>query len=469
MLSVNVTKSQANTSPLERDWRRLEALQQPNYPDPQALREVVADLRTRPPLVFAGEVDKLCDLMARAARGEAFVLTGGDCAETFAESTADHLKLKIQTILQMAVVLTYGCALPVVKMGRMAGQYAKPRSADMEQRGEISLPSYRGDAVNGHEFTPEARTPDPRRLLDSYQRSASTLNLIRAFTQGGYADMRRVHEWNRGFMSNPAYARFDALASEIDNAMRFMMAAGVTTDAMAKVDFFSSHEALLLEYEDAMVRVDSRTGRLYDTSAHFLWIGERTRQIDGAHVDLLSQVRNPIGVKIGPKAQPEELLALSEKLNPQREPGRLTFITRMGASTIRQALPPLLEAIDKAQVPVVWMCDPMHGNTVTASSGYKTRHFDAIFDEVQGFFEAHAKVGTFPAGIHVELTGDDVTEVMGGAETVDEAALAKRYETLVDPRLNHQQSLELSFEVAEMLKAARPAREELQPLPEVGF
>lgn len=437
-------------------WRNLPLIQQPQYLDKTAVSEIAKELRTRPPLVFAGEVDCLKTMMAKASQGQAFVLTGGDCAETFAESTANHLKLKIQTILQMAVVLMYGAALPVVKMGRMAGQYAKPRSQDLETRNGLTLPSYRGDAVNGHAFTSESRTPDPARLLQAYQYSASTLNLIRAFTSGGYADLRRVHEWNRGFMTNPAYARFDSLASAIDAAVQFMAAAGVQSSAFGSVDFYSSHEALLLEYEQAMIRQDSRSGIYYDTSAHFLWIGERTRDPRGGHVDLLSKVANPLGVKIGPTTTIGDLEALSEKLNPANEEGRLTFITRIGAKQIGDILPPLLEKFQACGHNAVWMCDPMHGNTVTASSGYKTRYFDAILDEVRGFFSAHAQVGTIPGGIHVELTGDDVTEVMGGSETVDESALAKRYETLVDPRLNHQQALELAFDVSQMIAQARP-------------
>ncbi|MDO5080073.1 class II 3-deoxy-7-phosphoheptulonate synthase [Buchananella hordeovulneris] len=440
-------------SPLPATWRSLPARQQPAYPDAAQVAAVVAELRTRPPLVFAGEVDALRERLAQASRGEAFVLTGGDCAETFAESTADHLRLKIQTILQMAVVLTYGASLPIIKMGRMAGQYAKPRSADLETRAGVTLPSYRGDAVNGHLFTPAARTPDPTRLLDAYQRSATSFNLIRAFTMGGYADLRHVHQWNRGFTANPAYARYEQLAGEIDRAMRFMEAAGVDFDRLRTVDFYSSHEALLLEYEDAMTRVDSRSGELYNTSAHFLWIGERTRELDGAHVEMLRHVRNPLGVKVGPQASADELRALVDKLNPHGEEGRLTFITRMGAAAITEHLPPLLAAMQADGRPVVWVCDPMHGNTISSASGYKTRNFDTILAEVEGFFAAHQQVGTVPGGIHVELTGDDVTEVLGGAEEIDDGALARRYETLVDPRLNHQQSLELAFLLAEMLRS----------------
>ena len=434
-------------------WRSKRALQQPRYPDPEAFDSVLAELRRQPPLVFAGEVDDLRTNLAAASRGEAFVLTGGDCAETFAEATADHLRLKIQTLLQMAVVLTYGASLPVIKIGRIAGQYAKPRSSDMETRGDVTLPSYRGDAVNSFEFTPESRIPDPTRLLDLYHHAASTLNLIRTFTRGGYADLRLVHHWNRGFTANPAYARYESLAEEIHRAVKFLEAAGVSSAAqMRSVDLFSSHEALLLDYESAMTRIDSRTGDPYNTSGHFLWIGERTRGVDDAHVELLAHVRNPIGVKLGPTTSIDDMRRLVDRLNPEGEEGRLTFITRMGADKIRHALPPLLEAQAHDGRPVTWVTDPMHGNTITSSTGYKTRRFETIMDEVTGFFEAHREAGTVPGGIHVELTGDDVTEVLGGSEQLDEEALRDRYETLVDPRLNHQQSLEMAFQVAEYLK-----------------
>ena len=433
-------------------WRDLEAEQQPRWPDLDALRRAVAELAISPPLVFAGEADQLKLRMAAAGRGEAFVLQGGDCAESFAANTADHIRHKIMTILQMAVVLTYGASLPIVKMGRMAGQYAKPRSADTEVRDGVELPAFRGDAVNDHEFTPESRIPDPHRLVRAYNASASTLNLIRAFTYGGFADLRRVHEWNKGFMRNPAYSRYEVLAAEIDRAVRFMGAAGVDFDAIRTVDFYSAHEALLMEYERALTRIDSRTGHAYDCSAHFLWIGERTRQLDGAHVDLLSRVENPIGCKLGPTATADDARALIDRLNPRGEEGRLTFITRMGAGRVRNALPPLLEAVKAHGVPVTWVCDPMHGNTIVSDSGYKTRQFTTVLDEVRGFFEAHDQVGTIPGGLHVELTGDDVTEVLGGAERIEDAGLGDRYETLVDPRLNHQQALEMAFAVAEMLR-----------------
>lgn len=433
-------------------WRSLPAAQQPKWPDEAELRRVVAELAASPPLVFAGEADELKKALAEAGRGEAFVLQGGDCAESFADQSADRIRLKVMTILQMAVVLTYGASLPIVKMGRMAGQYAKPRSSDTEVRDGVELPTFRGDAVNDHEFTPQARIPDPNRLLRAYHASSSTLNLVRAFTGGGFADLRRVHEWNKGFMRNPAYSRYEELAAEIDRAVRFMKAAGVDFDAIRTVDFYAAHEGLLLDYERALTRIDSRTGEPYCCSAHFLWIGERTRQLDGAHVELFSQVRNPIGVKVGPAATPDDVIALIDRLNPTGEEGRLSLITRMGAGRIRAALPPLLTAVKEHGVPVTWICDPMHGNTITSSTGYKTRQFSTILDEVRGFFEAHQAAGTIPGGIHVELTGDDVTEVLGGAEHIEDETLADRYETLVDPRLNHQQALEMAFAVAEMLR-----------------
>jgi 3-deoxy-7-phosphoheptulonate synthase len=435
-------------------WRTLGARQQPSWPDRDAVGRVTAELSSFPPLVFAGEADVLTGRLAAAGRGEAFLLQGGDCAETFAEATADNIRNKIKTILQMAVVLTYGASLPVIKMGRMAGQYAKPRSSDDETRDGVTLPAYRGDAVNAHAFTPESRVPDPGRLVDAYHRSSATLNLIRAFTTGGFADLRRVHEWNKGFTANPAYARYEEVAAEIDRAMRFMSACGADFDALRSVEFFASHEALLLDYERPLTRIDSRTGRPYDCSAHFLWIGERTRDLDGAHVDFLSRVHNPIGVKLGPSTTADTALALMDRLNPQDVPGRLTFITRMGAGKIRDVLPGLLEKVAASGRPVTWVSDPMHGNTITSASGFKTRRFDDVLDEVRGFFEAHRSVGTVPGGLHVELTGDDVTEVMGGSEAIDDEGLARRYETLVDPRLNHQQSLEMAFLVAEMIRRA---------------
>ncbi|MGB3414328.1 MAG: 3-deoxy-7-phosphoheptulonate synthase class II [Microbacteriaceae bacterium] len=432
-------------------WRNLPIKQQPQWSDPVEVAEASAKLASYPPLVFAGEVDQLRERIALAAQGKAFFLQGGDCAETYAGAKADNIRERIKTILQMAVVLTYGASMPVVKVGRMAGQFAKPRSNDTETRGEVTLPAYRGDIVNGYDFTPESRRADPARMVQGYNISASTLNLIRAFTQGGFADLREVHSWNQGFSRNPAYNRYEKLAGEIDRAMKFMDAAGADFDELKRVDLYTSHEGLLMDYERPMTRIDSRTGMPYNTSAHFIWIGERTRDLDGAHVDFFSKIRNPIGVKLGPSVDRDTVLRLIDKLDPEREPGRLTFITRMGAGVIRDALPPLLELVKGTDANPLWITDPMHGNGITTPNGYKTRRFDDVVDEVRGFFESHREVGTFPGGIHVELTGDDVTECLGGSEFIDEATLATRYESLCDPRLNHMQSLELAFLVAEEL------------------
>jgi 3-deoxy-7-phosphoheptulonate synthase len=433
-------------------WRTLPIKQQPAWPDAEAVAAVSAELATLPPLVFAGEVDNLRDRLARAASGNAFLLQGGDCAETFAGATAEQIRNRIKTVLQMAVVLTYGASMPIVKMGRMAGQFAKPRSSDTETRGDVTLPAYRGDIVNGYDFTENSRLANPERLLKGYHTAASTINLIRAFTTGGFADLREVHSWNKGFAQNPANQQYERLATEIDRAIKFMEAAGADFDELKRVEFYTGHEGLLMDYERPMTRIDSRTNTPYNTSAHFLWIGERTRELDGAHVDYFSKIRNPIGVKLGPTTSAETALALIDKLDPEREPGRLTFITRMGAGKIRDALPPLLEAVKDSGAVPLWVTDPMHGNGITTPTGYKTRRFDDVVDEVRGFFEAHRAVGTFPGGIHVELTGDDVTECLGGSEQIDEATLATRYESLCDPRLNHMQSLELAFLVAEELE-----------------
>ncbi len=434
------------------EWRTLPIKQQPQWSDSERVAEVSGQISGLPPLVFAGEVDNLRERLARAASGNAFLLQGGDCAETFAGATADQIRNRIKTVLQMAVVLTYGASMPVVKMGRMAGQFAKPRSSDTETRGDVTLPAYRGDIVNGYDFTEGSRRADPGRLLQGYHTASSTLNLIRAFTQGGFADLREVHSWNQGFAKNPANQRYERMAAEIDRAIKFMEAAGADFDELKRVEFFTGHEGLLMDYERPMTRIDSRTGTPYNTSAHFLWIGERTRELDGAHVDYFSKIRNPIGVKLGPTTTPETALALIDKLDPEREPGRLTFITRMGAGKIRDALPPLLEAVKESGATPLWVTDPMHGNGITSATGYKTRRFDDVIDEVRGFFEAHRAIGTFPGGIHVELTGDDVTECLGGSEQIDEEGLATRYESLCDPRLNHMQSLELAFLVAEELE-----------------
>ncbi len=434
-------------------WRDLPIKQQPVWGDSEAVSRVTAELSKLPPLVFAGEVDQLKDRLAQVAAGNAFLLQGGDCAETFDGATADRIRNRVKTILQMAVVLTYGAAMPIVKMGRMAGQFAKPRSSDQETRDGVTLPAYRGDIVNGYEFTSESRQADPNRILQGYHTAASTLNLIRAFTQGGFADLREVHSWNRGFAENPANKRYEAVAKEIDRAIKFMAAAGADFDSLKRVEFYSSHEGLLMDYERPMTRIDSRTGNPYNTSAHFVWIGERTRDLDGAHIDFFSRISNPIGIKLGPSTTPEMVHRLIDILDPQRTPGRLTFITRMGAGVIRDALPPLLAAVKESDALPVWVSDPMHGNGITTPNGYKTRRFDDVVDEVKGFFEAHRQVGTFPGGVHVELTGDDVTECLGGSEMIDEETLASRYESLCDPRLNHKQSLELAFLVAEELAA----------------
>jgi len=442
------------------DLAALHALgpaQQPTYGDPVAVDAAVARLRTMPPLVFAGECDELKAKLAAVARGEAFLLQGGDCAETLAGVTADNVRNKLRVLLQMAVVLTYAASVPVVKLGRLAGQYAKPRSSDLEIRNGVTLPAYRGDAVNGYDFTPESRVHDPQRLVDVYNASAATLNLVRAFVTGGYADLRQVHTWNTDFVRDSvAGQRYEKLAHEIDRAMAFMEAIGADPDEFHRVDFHSSHEALVLEYEHAMTRIDSRTEQPYDVSAHFLWIGERTRQLDNAHVELLRHIRNPIGVKLGPTTTPDDALALAERLNPDNEAGRLTFITRFGAGKIRDGLPELVEKVTASGINVAWVCDPMHGNTFEASSGYKTRRFGDVIDEVQGFFDVHHALGTWPGGVHVELTGDDVTECVGGGEELLESELGGRYESVCDPRLNRVQSLELAFLVAEMLRREKP-------------
>ena len=433
------------------NYLNLPRVQQPAWPNQAELERVHLELSKLPPLVFAGEVDILRSRLAQAASGNAFLLQGGDCAETFADATADRIRNRVKTILQMALVLTYGASMPIIKMGRMAGQFAKPRSSDFETRDGVTLPAYRGDIINGYDFTPESREADPNRILQAYHTSASTLNLIRAFTQGGFADLRSVHEWNKGFADNPANERYLALASEIDRAIRFMAACGADFEGLRTTEFYTSHEGLLFDYERPMTRIDSRTGTPYITSGHFIWIGERTRQLDHAHVDYLARVRNPIGVKLGPTTEVTDVLELIERLDPDREPGRLTFITRMGAGKIRDALPKLVEAVRDSDANPLWITDPMHGNGITTKNGYKSRRFDDVMDEVRGFFEVHKALGTFPGGIHVELTGDDVAECLGGSEQIDEKSLEERYESLCDPRLNHMQSLELAFLVAESL------------------
>ncbi|HEY1620994.1 MAG TPA: 3-deoxy-7-phosphoheptulonate synthase class II [Streptosporangiaceae bacterium] len=434
----------------ESGWQGRPAAQQPDWPDPGRLAAATAQLAALPPLVFAGECDQLRDRLAAVARGEAFVLQGGDCAETFAGVTAEAVHAKLQTVLQMAVVLTYGASIPVVKIGRMAGQFAKPRSSATEVRDGVELPAYRGDAVNGLEFTAQARTPDPDRLLRAYHSAAVTLNLCRAFTTGGYADLHQVHAWNQDFVqASPAGQRYERLASEIDRALSFMRACGTDPDELRTVELYSSHEALLLPYEQALTRTDARTGQSYDLSAHFLWVGERTRAADGAHVEFATGIRNPLGLKIGPGATQAGLLELVARLSPDGEPGRLTLITRLGADRITELLPPLVEAVSATGIPVAWVCDPMHGNTFEAPSGHKTRRFDDVLAEVQGFFEVHRRLGTHPGGIHIEFTGDDVTECVGGSHEVAAADLYQRYETACDPRLNRSQALDLAFTVAD--------------------
>ncbi len=435
-------------------WRELPVLQQPDWPDPAHVRTVTAELAEQPPLVFAGECDQLRERLAAVARGEAFVLQGGDCAETFSESTADAVRGRLRTLLQMAVVLTYAGSVPVVKIGRMAGQFAKPRSRPTESRDGVELPAYRGEAVNGFDFTDDARRPDPTRMLRAYHSAAGTLNLCRAFTSGGYADLHEVHAWNQDFVAqSPAGQRYEQLAGEIDRALAFMKACGADPDELRGVEFYASHEGLLLEYERALTRIDSRTGLPYDVSAHLVWIGDRTRDLGGAHVEFFRHLRNPIGVKLGPTAGPEDARALIERLNPEHEPGRLTFITRMGAESVRELLPPLVDEVTRVGSPVAWICDPMHGNTFEAPSGHKTRRLDHVLDEVSGFFEVHRALGTHPGGIHVEFTGDDVTECVGGGDEIAEDELHHRYETLCDPRLNRGQSLDLAFIVAELYGA----------------
>jgi 3-deoxy-7-phosphoheptulonate synthase len=440
-------------------WRTRPIRQAPSYPDAAKLAETEARLRRFPPLVFAGEARRLKAALAQASEGRAFVLQGGDCAESFADFTANVIRDSFRVLLQMAVVLTFGASLPVVKMGRMAGQFAKPRSSDQETIAGVTLPSYRGDMINGPDFSPAARTPDPARMEFGYFQSASTLNLLRAFASGGYADLHGVHRWNLDFVArSPLAERYQDLCQRIDETLSFMAACGMTsqlTPQIRETDFYTSHEALLLPYEQALTRVDSTSGEWYGCSAHFLWIGDRTRQPDGAHVEFLRGVKNPIGIKVGPTTPESDLLQMLETLNPANEPGRITLISRMGADKVLAKLPPLVRAVKREGASVVWLCDPMHGNTVTTAANVKTRSFDAILTEVQRFFDAHAAEGTVAAGVHVEMTGQNVTECTGGAHRLTEADLATRYETNCDPRLNAEQALELAFLVAQELKARR--------------
>jgi len=445
-------------------WRNKPIEQAPVYPDLGQLAEVEAQLKSFPPLVFAGEARSLKAKLAQVAQGEAFLLQGGDCAESFAEHGADNIRDFFRVFLQMAVVLTFAGGVPVVKLGRVAGQFAKPRSSGTEEQNGKSLPSYRGDIVNATEFTEAARRPDPQRMLMAYRQSAATLNLLRAFAQGGYANLEHVHRWTLGFLKDsPAGHRYADLAEHIAESLRFMRACGITpenTPQLRTSNFYTSHEALLLGYEQAMTRVDSTTGDWYATSGHFLWVGDRTRQLDHAHIDYLRGIKNPIGVKIGPSMSPDELLKLVDLLNPQNEPGRLTLIARFGAEKVGKHLPQLIGAMKREGKIVVWACDPMHGNTIKAGNGYKTRPFDLILKEVEAFFDIHRSEGTYAGGIHVEMTGQNVTECVGGAKAVTETDLSDRYHTHCDPRLNADQSLELAFIVAERLRRDREGKPE---------
>jgi 3-deoxy-7-phosphoheptulonate synthase len=440
-------------------WRARPIQQAPGYPDPAALTAVEKQLRGYPPLVFAGEARRLKAALGKVADGNAFLLQGGDCAESFAEFHPDNIRDTFRVLLQMAVVLTFGGALPIVKVGRLAGQFAKPRSSPDETIDGVTLPSYRGDNINGMEFTAEARTPDPKRMVQAYNQSAATLNLLRAFAQGGYADLHKVHQWTLGFMTDASTGeKYKRFADRIQETLEFMEACGLTGETVPQIretELYTSHEALLLPYEEAMCRNDSTTGQWYGCSAHMLWLGERTRQPDHAHVEFLRGIQNPLGVKVGPKTSPDELLTLCDALNPQNEAGRLTVITRMGAERLAEHLPTLVRAVEREGRRVVWVCDPMHANTVKSSTGYKTRQFDRILAEVRAFFGVHRAEGTHPGGVHFELTGKDVTECVGGTQAITEASLADRYHTHCDPRLNASQSLELAFLIAEALKEER--------------
>ncbi len=437
-------------------WQDRAVKQQPTWPDAAALESSLKQISTLPPLVFAGEARSLQTELGRVASGNAFLLQAGDCAESFEDFSADNIREKLRVILQMAIILTYSVGVPIVKVGRMAGQFAKPRSSDFETIGDLEIPSFRGHIVNDATASEAARIPNPERLVQAYNQSASTLNLLRAFTKGGFADLSHVHSWTQEFVaSSPEGRRYEKLAAEIDRALSFMRACGIETEAnsnLSEVDVYTSHEALIVGYEEALTRRDSITGDWYDCSAHMLWIGERTRELDGAHVEFLRGVGNPIGCKVGPTMSADELLELCAVLNPSRIPGRLTLITRMGADKIEEGLRPLLRAVADAGHPVVWACDPMHGNTFTAPSGRKTRHFDDIVREISGFVRAHRAEGTWPGGIHVELTGEDVTECLGGGDELVDADLDSRYETVCDPRLNARQGVDLAFRVAELIQ-----------------
>ena len=440
-------------------WKILSAEQQPDWEKSEAYSKVISEISGYPPLVFAGEVRALKQQLGDAAQGNGFLIQGGDCAETFDDFRADSIRDKLKILLQMSVVLTYGASCNVVKLGRIAGQFAKPRSANTETRDGIELPSYRGDAVNDINFNEDSRKQNPKRLLRTYNQSAATLNLLRAFTTGGFADLNKVHVWNQEFIAqSPQGKRYEEIANSIDDALIFMKAVGINSDntsALKLAEFFTSHEALLLGYEHALTRQDSLTGKWYNCSAHFLWIGDRTRQPNGAHVEFLSGVDNPIGIKVGPTINEEELITLCEKLNPENEWGKLTLISRMGADTVRSKLPPLIKTIKESGQKVLWVCDPMHGNTYKTDNGYKTRHFDTILEELEHFFAIHRAEETIPGGVHFELTGDNVTECLGGAREISDSDLNSRYETACDPRLNNEQSLELAFLVTDLLRNGR--------------
>ena len=440
-------------------WKILPAEQQPDWEKSEVYSKVISEISGYPPLVFAGEVRALKQQLGDAAQGNGFLIQGGDCAETFDDFRADSIRDKLKILLQMSVVLTYGASCNVVKLGRIAGQFAKPRSANTETRDGIELPSYRGDAVNDINFNEDSRKQNPKRLLRTYNQSAATLNLLRAFTTGGFADLNKVHVWNQEFIAqSPQGKRYEKIANSIDDALIFMKAVGINSDntsALKLAEFFTSHEALLLGYEHALTRQDSLTGKWYNCSAHFLWIGDRTRQPNGAHVEFLSGVDNPIGIKVGPTINEEELITLCEKLNPENEWGKLTLISRMGADTVRSKLPPLIRTIKESGQKVLWVCDPMHGNTYKTDNGYKTRHFDTILEELEHFFAIHRAEETIPGGVHFELTGDNVTECLGGAREISDSDLNSRYETACDPRLNNEQSLELAFLVTDLLRNGR--------------
>jgi len=442
-------------------WRTKPVAQMPDYPDKAALAEVEKQLSTFPPLVFAGEARNLKQALARVAVGEAFLLQGGDCAESFEDHSANNIRDFFRVFLQMAVVLTFAAASPVVKVGRIAGQFAKPRSSPTEKRGGVELPSYRGDVVNGAEFSAAARTPDPRRQIEAYHQSAATLNLLRAFAHGGYASLGRVHQWMLGFVKDSRELdRYREVADRISEALAFMQACGLDLEShpeLRATDLYTSHEALLLGYEQAMTRQDSTSGDWYCTSGHMLWVGDRTRQLDHGHVDFCRGIRNPLGLKCGPSSKPDDLLRLIDILNAENEPGRLTLICRMGADKAGELLPPLVRAVKREGKQVIWSCDPMHGNTITSASGYKTRPFDRILQEVKSFFAVHADEGTYAGGVHLELTGKDVTECTGGARALTDEDLTDRYHTLCDPRLNAEQAIEMAFLLAELLKQERRA------------